>query len=266
VAIARRNLARGLTDLAVFEIGTVFLPIDGTHYGSTSLPLGGALPAEAELAALRLSIPAQPWHVGALFVGDAVAKQPGQPPIARGIADAIATAQHLADSLGVELEVVTGSHRSMHPGRTAELRIAGKPFGVAGELLPSLAAEFDLPRVVAVLELDLNAMITAATGEIAAMPIASMPAATQDVSLVVAESVRASELKAIIVEGAGELLEHVRLVDDYRGPGIPTGSKSLTFALRFRADDRTLTAAEASESKNAAVALAGLRLGAVLRE
>jgi len=266
VAIARRNLARGLTDVAIFEIGTVFLPTPGIRYGSTDLPLGGAVPAGGELEALHASIPAQPWHLGALFLGDAVAKQPGQPPIASGIADAIATAQHLADSLAVELEVVTGSHRSMHPGRTAELRIAGKPFGVAGELLPSLAAEFDLPRVVAVLELDLNALIAAATGEITAVPIASMPAATQDVSLVVAESVRASELNAIIVEGAGELLEHVRLVDEYRGPGIPDGSKSLTFALRFRAPDRTLTAAEATESKNAAVTLAGVRLGAVLRE
>ncbi len=266
VAIARRNLARGLTDLAIFEIGTVFLPTPATRYGSADLPLGGVLPTAGELEALQASTPAQPWHLGALFLGDAVAKQPGQPPIAHGIADAIATAQHLAHSLAVALEVVTGSHRSMHPGRTAELRIAGKPFGVAGELLPSLAAEFDLPRVVAVLELDLNAMIAAATGEIAAVPIASMPAATQDVSLVVAESVRASELNAIIVEGAGELLEHVRLVDEYRGPGIPNGSKSLTFALRFRAPDRTLTAAEATESKNAAVTLAGVRLGAVLRE
>ena len=266
VAIARRNLARGLTDLAIFEIGTVFLPIPGTRYGSANLPLGGVLPTAGELEALQASTPAQPWHLGALFLGDAVAKQPGQPPIAHGIADAIATAQHLADSLAVELEVVTGTHRSMHPGRTAELRIGGKPVGFAGELLPSLAAEFDLPRVVAVLELDLNAMIAAATGEIAAVPIASMPAATQDVSLVVAESVRASELKAIIVEGAGELLEHVRLVDEYRGPGIPDGSKSLTFALRFRAPDRTLTAAEATESKNAAVTLAGVRVGAVLRE
>ena len=215
---------------------------------------------------MRASIPAQPWHLGALFLGDAVAKQPTQPPIARGIADAIATAQHLADSLGVALDVVTGSHRSMHPGRIAELRIDGKPVGFAGELLPSLAAEFDLPRVVALLELDLDAMIGAAAGEITARSIASMPAATQDVSLVVAESVRASELKAIIVEGAGELLEHVRLVDEYRGAGIPKESKSLTFALRFRAPDRTLTAAEATESKNAAVTLAGVRLGAVLRE
>ena len=82
----------------------------------------------------------------------------------------------------------------------------------------------------------------------------------------VADTVRAGDLLALLVEGAGELLEHATLVDDYRGPGVPDGSKSLTFALRFRAADRTLTQAEATEAKNAAVALAASRVGAVLRD
>ena len=82
----------------------------------------------------------------------------------------------------------------------------------------------------------------------------------------VAAEVPAGEVRETIVAGAGELLEDARLVDDYRGPGVPEGSKSLTFALRFRAADRTLTQAEATEAKNAAVALAAARVGAVLRE
>ena len=60
--------------------------------------------------------------------------------------------------------------------------------------------------------------------------------------------------------------ESLRLVDDYRGNGLPDGTKSLTFALRFRASDRTLTAAEASEAKLAGVAVAAERFGASLRE
>ena len=71
---------------------------------------------------------------------------------------------------------------------------------------------------------------------------------------------------AAVVEGAGELLEHARLVDDYRGAGCAEGTKWLTFALRFRAPDRTLTAAEATEAKLAGVALASARFGAQLRE
>ena len=76
----------------------------------------------------------------------------------------------------------------------------------------------------------------------------------------------AAEVRDAVVAGAGELLEDARLVDDYRGPGVPEGSKSLTFALRFRAADRTLTAAEATEAKLAGVAKASARVGATLRE
>ena len=93
-----------------------------------------------------------------------------------------------------------------------------------------------------------------------------MPAATQDLSLVVAADVPAGDILATVIEGAGELLEHAVLVDDYRGQGVPDGSKSLTFALRFRAPDRTLTAAEASDAKLAAVTLAAQRHGATLRD
>ena len=266
IGIARRNLSRGLTDLSLFEIGTVFRPVAGQTYGSGPLPAGDERPSDEVLEALRASIPPQPWHVGALFAGDAVTKQPGQEAIAHGLTDAIAAARQLAAAVGAALHVVTGLHQALHPGRTAELRVGESTVGYAGELLPTLAAELDLPRVVALLEVDFSVLLELAAKEVTPVPIASLPAATQDVSLVVAESVRAGELLAILVEGAGELLEHATLVDDYRGAGIPDGSKSLTYALRFRAPDRTLTAAEATEAKNAAVALAASRVGATLRE
>jgi phenylalanyl-tRNA synthetase beta chain len=92
-----------------------------------------------------------------------------------------------------------------------------------------------------------------------------MPAATQDLSLLVDADLPAATLQATIVEGAGNLLEAVRLVEDYRGSNIPEGKKSLTFALRFRAEDRTLTQVEASESRDTAVALAHERFGATIR-
>ncbi|MGL4340099.1 MAG: phenylalanine--tRNA ligase subunit beta [Rhodoglobus sp.] len=266
LAVARRNLSRGLTDLALFEVGTVFLPQAGQRYGTDQLPVGDMRPTDEQLAALRASIPPQPWHVAALFVGDAVSKQPGQAAIRRGLADAISAARHLASTLSSPLTVVTGTHQAMHPGRTAELRSGDRILGYAGEILPSLAAELDLPRVVAVLDIDLDALTELSRREVIPDPISSFPAATQDLSLVVPDEVRVGELLPLLIEGAGELLEHIALVDDYRGPGIPEGSKSLSFALRFRASDRTLTAAEASEAKMAAVTLAAARVGASLRE
>ena len=85
-------------------------------------------------------------------------------------------------------------------------------------------------------------------------------------TLVVGAEVPAAEVRATLAEGAGELLESLRLVDDYRGPGVAEAAKSLTFALRFRAPDRTLTAAEATQAKLAGVAAAAERFGATLRE
>jgi len=265
IQAARRNLSRGLTDLALFEIGRVFLPEPGTAYGTDALPSAQARPDEAVLEALEASVPPQPWHVGALFLGDAVPRQPGVAAVPSGIADAVSTARHLAAALGAPLEVARGAHPALHPGRAAELRIAGAPAGWAGELLPSIAAELDLPRVVAVLELDLGALV-AASAPARTAPISGFPAATQDVSLVVPTATPAGELLAAFRAAAGELLEDARLVDDYRGPGIPDDAKSLTFALRFRAPDRTLTQAEATEAKLRGVEAVREAFGAALRE
>jgi phenylalanyl-tRNA synthetase beta chain len=264
--IARRNLSRGFTDLALFETGSVFLPTAGTAYGSGRLPVGGARPDEATLAALHASIPPQPLHLGALFLGDAVPRQPGQPAVAAGIADALDAVRQLGLALGLGIDVRAGSHKALHPGRTAELFAAGQPVGFAGELLPSLAEASDLPRVVGLLEVDLGLLIDLAPPAPVVAPISTFPAATQDLSLVVERSVAAGDVRAAVVDGAGPLLEDARLVDDYRGPGVDADAKSLTFALRFRAPDRTLTAAEASEAKLAGAAVAGDRLGARVRE
>jgi len=138
--------------------------------------------------------------------------------------------------------------------------------GFAGELLPAVARDADLPAVVAVVELNLSAVFAQVTGELQATVIGTKPAATQDLSLVVDAQVPASDVLAAVREGSGALLESIELVDDYRGTGIEAGKKSLTFALRFRAPDRTLTAAEASDAKLAGVQLAAARFGAALRE
>jgi phenylalanyl-tRNA synthetase beta chain len=263
---ARRNLSRGLTDLALFELGTVFRPEPGVAPGTDFIPLGAARPDDATLTELAAGIPAQGWRVAALFLGDASPKQPGAAAVPAGLTDALDVVRQLALALAVTPTVSTGSHPALHPGRTAEIRVGDRVVGVAGELLPSLAADLDLPRTVALVELDLDALIELGATEIAATPIGTLPAATQDLSLVVPAEVPAGDVLAAVVEGAGELLENARLVDDYRGSGLPDGSKSITLALRFRAADRTLTAAEATEAKLAGAAVATERFGAAIRE
>lgn len=266
VDASRRNVARGLLDVALYETSRVFLPATGVTLGTDEVPAGAALPDRATLEALDASLPAQPFHVSALLTGNRVGKQAGVAAEPYGIADAIDAARQVAWAVGVELRVAQTTHPSLHPGRAASLLVGDTVVGVAGELLPELSAAAVLPRVVAVVELDLDAMVAAAPDLVAVAPIVSYPAATQDLSLVVDAGVPAGDVLDAVRSGAGDLLEYARLVDDYRGSGVDEGQKSLTFALRFRATDRTLTAAEATEARDGAVRRAGERFGATLRD
>jgi phenylalanyl-tRNA synthetase beta chain len=264
--VLRRNTSRGLVDVSVFESGTVFLPVEGTTYGTAEVPAGAERPDDDLLAALAASLPAQPRHLALAVVGDAVDRQPGQSAVAAGLADVLDDLRVAIRAAGAEAVFRSGRHASLHPGRTAEVVVAGEVVGVAGELLPTVSADLDLPRVVAVGEIDLDRVLALADVPVQPSAISAYPAATQDLSLVVGLDVAAGDLLETVREGAGDLLESVRLVDDYRGTGLPEATKSLTFALRFRAADRTLTAAEATEAKQGAVRLAEERSGATLRE
>lgn len=262
--VAKRNVARGLTSLALFEIGAVFQPVGAT--GSDSIPVGNVRPESSTLDGLYASVPAQPWHVAAVFVGSVTTKQPGQAAVASCLSEALDAVHAIATAVGVEVTIRQGSHGAFHPGRCAEVFVGDHSVGFAGEVLPSLALEMDLPRVVSALDLDLDVLMYSAPDHVVATPVHVFPAATQDVSLVVDIAVPAADIRSALVEGSGELLENAVLVDDYRGQGLADNQKSLTFALRFRAADRTLTQQDATESKSAGVALASERYNATIRE
>ena len=265
---AKRNLSRGLNNLAIFEEGSVFIPSSPIK-ASKLMPVGNQLPSESDLKALQALIPAQPRHLAGVFTGARRTQQINQSSEMRDYRDAINAARIAAKTLGLAIELKQASPKSYHPGRTAELfakTAAGLvSIGFAGELDPKVAKANDLPKRTAVFELNLEALYSAVPQVQTAGEINIMPAATQDLSIEVDELVPAADLLNAIERGAGELLESISLVDDYRGSNLPEGKKSLTFALRFRASDRTLTQAEASESRDAAVALVNQLYGATLR-
>jgi phenylalanyl-tRNA synthetase beta chain len=86
-----------------------------------------------------------------------------------------------------------------------------------------------------------------------------------DLALVVKDEVPAAVVAESLREGAGELLESLRLFDVYTGAPVPAGSRSLAYALTLRAPDRTLTSEEATAVRDAALAAAAQRTGAELR-
>ena len=264
VELAKRNHSRGFRDLALFESGAVFLP--GASVGTESIPPLGIRPDDAVLDALYAGIPDQPLTIAALLTGHEVPPSAGATPRSWDWADAVDLVRLMAQVTGVDVVVRQGSHQAFHPGRTAEFTLrSGEVLGYAGELHPKLLAAQDLPARTVALEIDADLLFDAAADVIVARPLSTYPPATQDVALVVDAGVVAGEVLETLREGAGELLEDVGLFDVYTGQGIGEGRKSLAFALRFRAPDRTLTADEASAARDAAVALAAERFGAVQR-
>ena len=258
-AALQRNASRGADDLALAEVGSVFF-----HVGDEPTPAPGVAqrPTDAELAGIAATLPRQPRHLGAVVAGAwrrAGWEGPAQPA---GWQQALGLAELVARTAGVVLERRAASMAPWHPGRCAALVVDGAVIGHAGELHPAVVKAFSLPPRTAALELDLDALLAHVGGPGSLPPVSGQPVAKEDVALVVPEAVTAAELEAAIVAGAGDLLESVRLFDIYRGVPVPEGHKSMAFALRFRASDRTLTAEEVNAARDAAVARATQELGA----
>jgi phenylalanyl-tRNA synthetase beta chain len=177
----------------------------------------------------------------------------------------VESARALARAVGAELEVKADRHAPFHPGRCAVLTVDGELLGHAGELHPRVIEAFDLPPRTSAMELSLDVLIASAAGVDAAPYVSSYPAATVDIAVTVDQAVPAGELEAALRAGAGELLEAIRLFDVYAGAQVGEGRKSMAYALRLRAGDRTLTVEEVNAVRDAAVAEAASRVGAALR-
>ncbi|GAA2393147.1 phenylalanine--tRNA ligase subunit beta [Dactylosporangium salmoneum] len=260
-AALRRNLGRGLKDLALFEIGPVFLP-------AGPLPVFPAAgvdgpPSDADRAEIDAKLPHQPWHVATVIAGEAEPAGWWGGGRAADWADAVEAARTVAAAAGVTLTVRAANYAPWHPGRCAALLVGDVVVGHAGELHPAVCADLDLPRRTVAMELDLDAVPL--PGVSIAPRLSNFPTALIDVALVVDAATPAGEVEAALAEGAGPLLESVRLFDVYAGQQLGEGRKSLAYKLTFRAQDRTLTGEEALAARDAAVAVAADRLGAVLR-
>lgn len=264
-AAIAKNTSRGIEDLAVYEAGRVFLPTEPS--GSAPRPGVDRAPTAEQLAAIEAGLPAQPWHLAAVLTGHWLPpgwQGAGQPA---DWTHAVAFVETAARSIGVEVVRKAATHAPWHPGRCAEIVLAGtdQVIGHAGELHPRVIEAYGLPPRACAGEVDLDQLVGAAPPRGRIEPLSSFPVAKEDVALVVGESVPAATVADALRSGAGDLCDGVRLFDVYTGPQVEEGKKSLAFALRFRATDRTLTDAEAAAARDAAVAAAVAATGAVQR-
>ncbi|TXK40402.1 phenylalanine--tRNA ligase subunit beta [Nonomuraea sp. C10] len=259
-----RNVGRGFADVALFEAGAVYRPREGAPEAAPVLGVERR-PTEEELASIEAALPDQPWRVAVVLAGEFERSGWWGAGRQASWADAVQAGRIVAAEAGLELSVVADQHEPWHPGRCAALYLGDLLVGHAGELHPRVIEAYGLPPRTAALELELTRLETAMPGPAQAPAISAYPVATQDVALIVPDFTPVADVEAALRDGAGELLESVRLFDVYAGAQVGEGNKSLAYAMRFRAPDRTLTAEEISAARDAAVALAADRVGAQLR-
>ncbi|SUE14236.1 phenylalanyl-tRNA ligase subunit beta [Rhodococcus gordoniae] len=259
--ILGRNVSRGQRDLSLYAIAQVVRPTPETT-PVQALPVDRR-PSDDEIALLEGSLPAQPVHVGGVLAGLREPAGPWGPGRAADAFDAFAAAESVARAAGVRLERRAAQYLPWHPGRCAELLVDGVVVGHAGELHPAVIERAGLPARTCAFELDLDALPIVES--LPAPLVSPFPAVLQDVAVVVDASVPAADVESALRSGGGDLLEDIRLFDVYEGAQLGENRKSLAFALRFRAADRTLTEDEASAAREAAVAAAATAVGAQLR-
>jgi len=259
---AGRNVGHGNADLAIFEIGTVTLP---RHSGPAAILPVDRRPTDDEFAALDAALPAQPLRLALVAAGDAASAGWWGPARPVTWSDAVEAIRSVAAAIGLEVKASSADLAPWHPGRCAELSVDGQVVGHAGEVHPTVCQAFGLPKRTVAAEVDLDLLIERAVHLRPAPAFSSYPVAKEDVALVVDTSVPAADVEAALRDGAGDLLESIRLFDVYTGDQVGEGKRSLAYALRFRALDRTLKEGEAAAARDAAVALAAERTGAVQR-
>ena len=259
IEVAQRNISRGAKDFAIFEMGSIFR--SSQYLVPAISPDLSQRPSKKIIDEIFASVPPQGYHVAGLLVGKTENENWQGKARTYNWQDAIAYAQDILALCNLEWTVARSDLAPWHPGRCAELIVNGKAVAHAGELHPRIVAAYGLPERSVAFAVALSALPDSVL--VRPTTVGTMPAAVQDVALIVESTVSAADVEGALRAGAGELLESITLFDRY--DKIGDGKISLAFTLVFRAQDRTLTGEEVSAMREAATAVAVAKLGAVVR-
>jgi phenylalanyl-tRNA synthetase beta chain len=259
IEVAQRNISRGAKDFAIFEMGSIFR--SSQKLVPAISPDLSKRPGQKVIDEIFASVPTQGYHVAGLLVGKTENENWQGKARSYNWQDAIAYAQDILALCNLEWTVARSDLAPWHPGRCAELIVNGKAVAHAGELHPRIVAAYGLPERSVAFAVALSALPDSVL--VRPTTVGTMPAAVQDVALIVEATVSAAEVEGALRAGAGELLESITLFDRY--DKIGDGKISLAFTLVFRAQDRTLTGEEVSAMREAATAVAVSKFGAVVR-
>jgi len=206
--------------LALFEIGPIFLPVEGQQLPDEKLMLAIGLMGQRNLSH---------WE----------AEEPQMMDFydLKGIIEGMINGLHIE-----QVEYRPTEHPSFHPGKAAELRINSQLVGVFGELHPLVKTNYEFNEAsIYSAEIDLALLLGAARIYFDVLPIPTYPPVLEDLAVVVKEGITAAEVEEVIRVGGGAYLKQVQLFDIYRGKQVGEGNKSLAFKLTYVDPERTMT-------------------------
>jgi phenylalanyl-tRNA synthetase beta chain len=266
---AARTNVRSAPRVCLFEMGSVFWP--STAADSAAREAAASAGTRPPLVPGEAAMPVEPRRLGAVLTGPRQPRsrftRPEAPEAEMDFFDAKGVVEALFAHLGVagtRFEPVQAPW--YHPGRVAAVVLGDRLLGVVGELHPRLVDAWELPaRRVAAFDLDLDALLAAITERARFSGISRYPAVSQDLALVVPDSVPAGRVEALLRETGGKLLTDLTLFDIYTGAPVPPGHRSLAYSLTFQALDRTLSDEDVTKLRTKIVGRLQREVGAQLR-
>lgn len=259
IEVAARNISRGAKDFAIFEMGSIFRSSQVLKPAFS--PQIGKRPSKDEIKEIFDSIPHQGFHVAGLLVGKVESEDWQGKSRSYSWQDAVSYAQEILNLCNLDWSISRSDFAPWHPGRCAEILVDGKAVAHAGELHPRIISAYGLPERSSAFAVALSALPPSQL--VRPSTVGTMPAAVQDVALIVDKEVTAKDVEDALRKGAGPLLESVTLFDRY--DKIGDGKISLAFTLVFRDQNRTLTGEEVSAMRESATQMASKTCGAILR-
>ena len=267
---ALRTNLRHAARVYLFEVGNVYWTASAAEIAARQAAAADA--QRPPLVAGEAEMPVEPRRLGGILTGPRAPRGRFAPAEAPAEATDFFDAKGVLETLLGQLRVAgvtfeAGSAPWYHPGRTAIVVRDGAVLGVVGELHPRVLAAWELEgRRVYAFDLDLDALLAAIPERGGYRAISRYPAVTQDLALIVPDTVPAARVAALLRETGGKLLTEVTLFDLYTGAPVPTGHRSLAYSLTFQALDRTLSEDEVSKLVTRIAARLQRELGAQRRE
>ncbi|GAB4321094.1 MAG: phenylalanine--tRNA ligase subunit beta [Dehalococcoidia bacterium] len=227
--------------LRLFEVGVEYLPVEAD------------LPRERPVVCLVLGGPREGrW---ARAAGDRL-----------DFFDLKGAIEAMSHHLRVDATFQPAHQFGLLPGHAATVHAAGEQVGLLGQLHPDTAAAFDIDEPVFLAELWVEELARVAREAPAYEPPSRFPPVRQDIAIIVDAGLPAGRvLQLVRAHRAGDVRLTADVFDEYRGPGIPDGKKSLALALRYQASDRTLTDEDVARIQQGLVTRLEKEFGARLR-